>query len=290
MNPAPFAYHRAGSVAEAIGLLQQFGGEGKLLAGGHSLLPIMKLRLAEPAHLIDLSTIEALRGISERNGEIAIGAMTTHRGVAQSDLLVRQAPVLAEAAASVGDRQVRNRGTIGGAVAHGDAAADYPAALLALDAVIVAEGPNGERVIAAADFFVDFLVTALEPDEVVTEIRFAPPPMRSGGNYQKLANQASGYALVGVAAQVTLTEDGRFETARIGVTGAIPAARRATGVEDALTGQAATEATITGAATHASESLDLLSDLHASAEYRDRVLQGLTKRALSAAVAAATTV
>ncbi len=204
MNPSQFAYERAGSVDEAIALLQEHGDGAKLIAGGHSLLPIMKLRLAEPETLIDIGRIPELRGVRRDDGEIAIGALTTHHQIA-TDAQIRSAvPLLADTAARVGDRQVRNRGTIGGALAHADAAADYPAAILALDATIVARGPQGERRIPAREFFLDFLTTALQPDEVLTEVRASVPAEGHGWSYQKLANQASGYAIVGVGVIVVV--------------------------------------------------------------------------------------
>jgi carbon-monoxide dehydrogenase medium subunit len=212
-------------VAEAVALLQRFGAEAKLLAGGHSLLPVMKLRLAEPGHLIDIGRIDELRGVRLDGDRLRIGALATHRELERDPTLRQHALVLAEAAAVVGDRQVRNRGTLGGALAHADAAADEPAAVLALDGELVAVGPNGERTVAAGDFFVDFLTTTLAPDEVLTEIRLPVAPPRTGMSYQKVANQASGYALVGVAAVVTLDESGRCAGARVAITA--PPPRRA---------------------------------------------------------------
>ena len=191
MNPAAFEYHRAGSVQEAIALLQQYGEGTKLLAGGHSLLPVMKLRLAEPSHLVDIGGLAELQDVSadgQDGGALRVGALVTHHRLATDPLVRRRCPLLAETAATVGDRQVRNRGTIGGALAHADAAADHPAAVLALDAAIVAQGPGGARTIPAADFFVAFLTTALAPDEVLTEVRVPALPPRSGVSYQKLAN------------------------------------------------------------------------------------------------------
>lgn len=284
MNPAPFAYHRAGSIEEAIALLGEHGADGKLLAGGHSLLPVMKLRLAEPAHLIDINGLPGLRGVREREGGLEIGALTTHRDLERDPLVASRAGVLAEAASVVGDRQVRNRGTLGGALAHADAAADEPAAVLALGGEIVARGPGGERVIGAEEFFVDFLTTSLQPDELLTAVRIPAQPAGSGGAYEKLANQASGYALVGVAAVVALGDDGRCVSARVGVTGAVASPRRASAVEAALTGGEVSAESIAAAAGLAADGLDLLDDFHASAEYRQRVLVGLTRRAITRAV------
>lgn len=279
MNPAPFAYQRAESVQEAISLLQEHGESAKLIAGGHSLLPIMKLRLAEPEQLIDIGRIAELRGVRRDGDALVIGALTTHRQVATDPAITGAAPLLAETASRVGDRQVRNRGTIGGALAHADAASDYPAAILALEATMTAQGPNGTRQIAASDFFVDFLTSALQPDEVLTEIRIPVLPGGTGWSYQKLANQASGYAIVGVAALVTLDGDVARDV-RIGVTGASPVAWRAAAIEDALRGAALDEAAVTRAAALAGEGVEMLDDLHGSAAYRTRVTRGLMQRAL----------
>jgi carbon-monoxide dehydrogenase medium subunit len=284
MNPAPFEFHRAASVEDAIGLLQTYGDDAKLIAGGHSLLPVMKLRLAAPEHLIDISRIDTLRGVQDAGDHLAIGALTTHQAIAQNELIRAQVPVLAEAADMVGDRQVRNRGTIGGTLAHADAAADYPAAILALEAELVATGPNGTRTIPAGEFFLDLLTTALSPDELLTEIRIPKLAGRTGANYQKLANQASGYAVVGVAAVITLAADGTIGNARIGITGTGAAATRATAAEAALRGQAADDATIQAASALAADGIDPLSDLSASAEYRLSVTRGLARRAIKAAI------
>lgn len=284
MYPAPFEFHRAASVEDAIGLLQTYGDDAKLIAGGHSLLPVMKLRLAAPEHLIDISRIDSLRGVTDAGDHLVIGAMTTHQAIARDDLIRAHVPVLAETADLVGDRQVRNRGTIGGALAHADAAADYPAAILALEAELVATGPNGTRTIPAGEFFLDLLTTALEPNEVLTEIRIPKLPGRTGAIYQKLANQASGYAVAGVAAVITLGDDGTVASARIGVTGTGVSATRASAAEAALTGKAPDEATIKAAADLADQGIDPLSDLSASAEYRLAVTKGLARRAITKAV------
>ena len=287
MNPTPFSYHKAGTLPEAIALLQEHAEDAKLLAGGHSLLPVMKLRLAQPGHLIDIAGLAELRGVREDGDTLVVGALTTHHDLLSDPILQRRCPLLVEAAHLVGDRQVRNRGTFGGSLAHADPAADYPASILALEATIVARGPNGERSIPAGEFFQGFLTTALAPDEVLTEVRIPALGARTGGSYQKLANQASGYAVVGVAAVVRLGADGTAEAVRIGVTGAGASATRATGAEDALVGSALDEAAVAAAAAKAADGLDLLDDLHAPAAYRSRVLAGLTRRAVGAAVAAA---
>lgn len=280
MNPSQFAYQRAGSVEEAIALLEEHGENAKLIAGGHSLLPIMKLRLAEPETLVDIGHIPELRGVRQADGEIAIGALTTHHQIASATEVRSAVPLLADTAARVGDRQVRNRGTIGGAVAHADAAADYPAAILALDASIVARGPQGERRIPAREFFLDFLTTALQPDEILTEILISRPAEGHGWSYQKLANQASGYAIVGVGVVVALDGQSAVADVRVGVTGAAAVAWRAEATETALRGQRLDDGVVTAAADLVDGGIDFLDDLHGSAEYRRRVTRGLTRRAI----------
>lgn len=282
MNAAPFAYQRAADVEEAITLLEEHGEGAKLIAGGHSLLPIMKLRLAEPERLIDIGRLAELQGVSQlEGGKLSIGALTTHHQVATDPAIATVAPLLADTASRVGDRQVRNRGTIGGALAHADAASDYPAAILSLEATIVARGPQGERRIAARDFFVDFLTTALEPTEVLTAVEIDTAASGWGWSYQKLANQASGYAIVGVATLLAL-EGNTVSDVRIGITGAAAVAWRAETSENALRGQELGGALV-HAASLADDGIEVLDDLHGSAEYRRRVTRGLTRRALEEA-------
>jgi len=240
----------------------------------------MKLRLAEPETLVDIGRIAELRGVRRADGVIAIGALTTHHQIATDDQLRSMVPLLADAAARVGDRQVRNRGTIGGTLAHADAAADYPAAILALDASIVARGSQGERQIPGQEFFLDFLTTALQPDEILTEVRISVPPEGHGWSYQKLANQASGYAIVGVGAVVVLDAQGVVTDVRIGVTGAAAVAWRAEATETALRGQRLNNGAVAAAADLVDGGVEFLDDLHGSAEYRRRVTRGLTRRAI----------
>jgi aerobic carbon-monoxide dehydrogenase medium subunit len=280
VNPSKFAYQRAESVDEAIALLEEHGEGAKLIAGGHSLLPIMKLRLAEPETLVDIGRIPELRGVRRAGGRIAIGALTTHHQIATDAEIRSHVPLLADTAVRVGDRQVRNRGTIGGALAHADAAADYPAAILALDATIVARGSQGERQIPAQEFFLDFLTTALQPDEILTEVRVSVPAEGHGWSYQKLANQASGYAIVGVAAVVVLDGQASVADVRVGVTGAAAVAWRAEATETALRGQRLDDSVVAAAADLVDGGIDFLDDLHGSAEYRRRVTRGLTRRAI----------
>ncbi len=281
--PAAFDYHPATSVDEAIALLQQYGDDAKLLAGGHSLLPTMKLRLAQPAHLIDLGKISGLSYIRDDGGAVAVGAMTTYATVARSDLVKQYFALLPEGVVQIGDPQVRNRGTVGGSVAHSDPAADTPGMVLALKADIVVRGPGGARSIRADDFFMDLFQTALKPNEVVTEIRFAKPPAHTGSAYTKLANKASHYAVVGCAAVVTLGGDGTCTSASVVITGASVKPSRARNVEAALVGKKLDEATIADAASHAADGLELVSDIHGSKEYRGQMAAVFARRAITKA-------
>lgn len=278
--PAAFDYHVAKTVDEAIALLQEHAGEAKLLAGGHSLLPTMKLRLAQPGHLIDLGRIDGLSYIREENGYVAIGALTTYNKIERSDVLARRFALLPEGTALIGDQQVRNRGTIGGSVAHADPAADMPGMVLALKAIIVARGPNGQREINADDFFQDLFTTALEENEIVTEIRLPLLPAHSGSAYEKLANRASHYAVAGCAAVVTLNDDNTCASASVVITGASVKPTRATAVENALAGKTLDEATIAAAASHAADGLELIEDIHGSKAYRAQMAGVMVKRAL----------
>jgi aerobic carbon-monoxide dehydrogenase medium subunit len=276
--PAAFDYHPATSVDEAIALLQQYGDEAKLLAGGHSLLPTMKLRLAQPGHLIDLGRISGLSYIREDGGVVAVGAMTRYVDIERSEVLKKHFALLPEGVAQIGDAQVRNRGTIGGSIAHSDPAADTPGIVLALKADIVAKGPNGVRTIKADDFFMDLFQTALQPDEVITEIRFAKPPVHTGSAYMKLANKASHYAVVGCAAVVTLDSNGTCTSASVVITGASVKPTRVSTVEAGLVGKKLDEATIANAASHAADGLEVVSDIHGSQEYRAQMATVLARR------------
>ncbi len=281
--PAAFDYHPATSVDEAIALLQQYGDEAKLLAGGHSLLPTMKLRLAQPGHLIDLGRISGLSYIREDGGVVAVGAMTRYVDIERSEVLKKHFALLPEGVAQIGDPQVRNRGTIGGSIAHSDPAADTPGIVLALKADIVAKGPNGVRTIKADDFFMDLFQTALQPDEVITEIRFPKPPVHTGSAYMKLANKASHYAVVGCAAVVTLDGNGTCTSASVVITGASVKPTRASAVEAGLVGKKLDEATIANAASHAADGLELVSDIHGSQEYRAQMATVLARRVVARA-------
>ncbi len=264
MIPAPFEYHAPKTLEEALRLVQRHGDEAKLLAGGHSLLPLMKLRLAAPRYIIDIGRLRGMSYIREENSRIEIGALTTHADIEQSALLKGRCNVLAETAAQIGDAQVRNRGTIGGSLAHADPAADYPAAILALDAEMIAASTSGARTIPARDFFVDMLTTQLRPGEILTQVRIAPRAPRSGAAYEKLHQPASGFAIVGVAARLLLDKSGKIQQAAVGVTGLGPKAFRAQAVERVLAGKAPSPKLFAEASRHAAEGVEVLSDLHAS--------------------------
>lgn len=286
MYPSAFDYYRPSSVDEVIKLLQQ-NPEGKIIAGGHSLLPMMKLRLALPASLIDIGRIGGLSGIKSSNGNIVIGSTTTYDQVMKSDVIKQSLPMMTQAANVVGDIQVRNRGTIGGSIAHADPAADFPAVLLALNATVKTVGANGERTIGIDDFFVDMFTTSLNPDEVVTEVSIPKPQGKTGMAYEKFSHPASGYAVVGVAAMVTLGSDGKVASARVAVTGAGPIATRANGTEQAITGQEPTADNVKAAAQKASDGMTFLGDIHAGEEYRAHLTRVFAERALNNAVSAA---
>jgi carbon-monoxide dehydrogenase medium subunit len=283
MPATAFEYHAPTSLQEALSLLAQYGGEAKILAGGHSLLPIMNLRLAQPKALIDIGKIAGLSGIREDNGTIVIGAMTTHYLLESSPLLKQKVPILPETAAVIGDVQVRNRGTIGGSIAHADPAGDLPAAAVALDMQLKAIGPRGERTLKAREFFVDILTTALQPDEILTEIRvpvFAP---RTGSAYEKFPNPASRYAIVGAAAVVTTDANGVCQKASVGLNGISGKPVAAVGVEQALVGKRLNDQSIQESAAKAADGLEPLGDIFASAEYRAHLARVYTKRALTRA-------
>ena len=287
MIATEFEYLAPSSLDEAISLLTTHGDEAKLLAGGHSLIPIMKLRLAQPKYLIDIGCLPGLSDIREDNGDIRVGGLVTHHTLETSDLLKSKLPLLPETAAHVADVQVRNRGTIGGSLVHADPAADLPAAALALGAELHVVGPGGKRTIKADDFFVGLLATAIAPNEILTEVRFPLPSPGTGAAYVKVPNKASHYAIVGVAAVVTMGNDGRCERARIGLTGVTHVPRRAEAAENALAGQALDDGAIAGAAALAADGIKALSDIHASAEFRLHLTRVMTGRALKLAASRA---
>lgn len=282
MIPTTFDYARATSVDDALARIAAANGAGKFIAGGHSLVPLMKLRLSEPQLLIDISRIPDLSGISERDGKIVIGAGTVHREVATSALLLQKCPAVAECAATIGDPQVRNRGTIGGSLAHADPSADMPALMAALDAEIHLKGPKGWRVVKASAFFQDLFTVDMAPDELLVSVQFVP--MKAAA-YAKLHQRASHYAIVGVGAALDV-RGGSIASARIGLTGATSHTVRLTNVEQALAGKPLSDATLAAAASLAGAGLsEINADIHASAEYRRAMIPVFTKRALMAAKA-----
>lgn len=284
MIPSAFEYKRASSIDEAIVMLGESKGDGRLLAGGHSLIPLMKFRLSEPAVLIDIGQIAELSGIRESGDRITIGAMTRHAEIAASELLLDRLPVLAETAAEIGDPQVRNRGTMGGSMAHADPAADYPAVMVALDAQLTILGSGGQRTVGAAEFFQDIFTVDLADDEAITSIDV---PATRAAAYAKLHQPASHFAVVGVAAALQV-EDGVCQSAQVGVTGLATHAQRLPTVEAALTGQTLDEATIAAAANLAPDGIeDVNEDLHGSVAYRQQMARVFARRAIEAALARA---
>ena len=279
MYPASFEYFRPSTLDEALALLARHGDDAKLLAGGHSLIPAMKLRLARPKFVVDIGRLGNLSYIRESGGHIAIGAMTTHYAVEASTLLRERCPLLPETAAHIGDVQVRNKGTIGGSLAHADPAGDWPAAILALDAEIELAGRAGRRTVRAAAFFVDLMQTAIAPGEILCEIRVPTTPRSVA--YEKAEQKASGFAVAGVAVVV-----GRAGEVRVGVTGVAAKAYRAAGVERALAGQSRpTPDQVARAASQVGEGIEALGDIHASPGFRVHLAEVNTRRALTRAFA-----
>jgi carbon-monoxide dehydrogenase medium subunit len=278
MIPAPFDYESPESLDEAVRMLHENGEDAKLLAGGHSLLPLMKLRLAAPTLLVDLRRVPGLHGIQRENGSWRIGPMTRHSDLQEAGEL----GVVARAASLIADQQVRNRGTIGGSLAHGDPASDLPAVLLAVDGEVTAQGPDGMRTIAAADLFVDYLTTSLAQAEVISEVRM---PALDGWTYgyEKFTRRAEDWAMVGVCALVKRAPDGACEDVRIGLTNMGGTALRATAAEQALRGQPLEAATIGRAAEQAAEGTDPPGDLNATPDYKRHLARVLTRRALEEA-------
>jgi carbon-monoxide dehydrogenase medium subunit len=281
MYPPKFEYYRASSISEALTLLGEYSG-AKVLAGGHSLIPAMNIRLADPGVLIDIGRISALKGISTGNSSVRIGALTTHATIAASDQIPQ---ALSEAAGKIGDPQVRNRGTIGGNIAHADPGSDLPTVLTALGATIHITSAGGERTLAASNFFTGILETALQEGEIVTAIEVPVPATGSGSAYVKLANPASRYAMVGVAATVTI-KNGKCTSAGVAVGGLVPSAKRAPSVEAALVGKTLNPDVIAEAAKVVQNDLgdDILEDIHAGAEYRKSMATVFVKRALTTAM------
>ena len=282
MIPGSFEYFAPTALDEALSLLQEHGDDAKVLAGGHSLIPTMKLRLAEPAVIIDIGRIGGLKGISESGGKLVIGALTTHHELESSDLVQQRVPLLAQTAAEIGDVQIRNKGTIGGSLAHADPAADWPATILALDANLQIAGPNGERTVKATDFFQGLYETDLGDDEILTAVHVSIPDANTTGTYLKLHQVASGFALAGVAVVLAKSGD-TCQSVAVGITGVSDAPYRASGVESALTGAALTAENIAAAAERAVDGITALEDLHASQAYRENLAQVYTRRAIESA-------
>lgn len=284
MFPASFGYVAAHSVEEALQLLTKHGEDAKLLAGGHSLIPAMKLRLSSPRTLIDLGTVPGLRGVRMDGNTLAIGALTVHTDVASADLVQKHLPGLADAASVIGDVQVRNRGTIGGSIAHADPGADFPVILTALNASFVLQSTSGSRTVAADDFFIDFYTTAMKPNEVLTEIRVPLPTAGSGTAYVKLPHPASGYVVVSAGALIARQPSGSCALARVVLGGLGSGPIRAVATETELQGKPLTPEVIAAAAAKAAEETDPEGDTYASAEYKRHVATVYARRAVEAAV------
>jgi aerobic carbon-monoxide dehydrogenase medium subunit len=284
--PPSFEYYAPRSIGEALSLLSRLGGESKLLAGGHSLLPMMKLRFAQPAHLIDLNRVPDLRGIREERGELVVGAMTTEAELIGSSLIRNKVPLLAEGAGSIADPQVRYKGTIGGDISHGDPGNDHPAIMLALDAAFVLTGPKGQRTLKADGYFLGLYQTQLADDEILTEIRIPIPVTGSGWSYQKLKRKTGDFATA--AAAVTLQmQGGRVARVAIGLTNVAPTALRAREAEAALAGKSLDEASLGEAARLAMSICNPTPDQRGDVAYKTAMCGEMTRRALQAAAARA---
>jgi carbon-monoxide dehydrogenase medium subunit len=283
MIPAPFDYHRPSSLDEAIGLLTKHGAQAKLLSGGMSLLPTLKLRLGSFAHLVDINRIPGLDGIREEGGALRIGAMTRQAALERSELIRKKYQILADAVPLIADPLVRNRGTVGGNVANGDPANDEPAIMLALGATLVARGPKGERTIAANKFYTGLYETALARDEILTEIRIPVPPAKSGGAYQKLKRKTGDFAVAAVAVQMTLDAKGAVASCGIGLTNAGPTPLEATDAAKFLVGKTPDAKTIAEAAKMAAAKCNPSADHRGSVEYKKDMARVLAARALQTA-------
>jgi aerobic carbon-monoxide dehydrogenase medium subunit len=287
MIPAPFDYHAPGSLAEAIGLLQQHGDDAKVLSGGQSLLPLLKLRLASAAHLVDIGRIPGLEYIKEEGGYLKIGGRTRESALERSDVIKAKYPILHDTALVIADPLVRNRATVGGNLAHADPANDHPATMLALGAEVVAAGAGGERVIPITQFFTGIFSTALRPGEILVEIRIPAPPPRSGGAYVKLERKVGDFATAAAAAQVTIGADGKVARAGIALTSAGPTPIKATAAEQFLVGKLPDGAAVAQASKLASDAASPSADRRGSVEYKREMARVLTARALTRAVARA---
>jgi len=285
MIPAKFDYVRPGSLDEAVSALAGGGDDAKVIAGGQSLLPLLRLRLAYPELLVDVGDLGELRGVTDAGDTLVIGALTTHHQVVHDPLIAEHCGLLAQAAATVADPAVRHRGTLGGSLAHADPAGDLPAVALTLDATMVARGPRGEREIAAADFFVDYLTSSLAPDEILTAVRVPKLGAGWGYRYEKFHRTAQAWATVGVAALVQRS-NGSVAEARIGLTNMGPTPLRATAAESAAAGAEASRDALRAAAGSADEGTNPPDDLHGAPDYRRHLARVLTGRALAAAAGA----
>jgi carbon-monoxide dehydrogenase medium subunit len=287
MIPAAFEYYRPSDIAEAIGLLEQFGDDAKILSGGHSLIPTMKVRMSQPGHLIDLGGIAILKGISVEPDHLRVGAFTTHWQVESSAVVKSVIPVLSEVASLIADPMVRNRGTMGGSISNADPAADYPASVLAFEAELICANSGGTRAVKGVDWFQGLFTTALGENEILQEIRFPLPQPRTAAAYLKYPHPASRFAVVGVMAVLRVEEDGRCLNASVGITGAGSHAVRASAVEQALADKMLTSALIESASRNAAEALDISDDLHFSAEDKRELCIVHVKRALTEAMSRA---
>jgi carbon-monoxide dehydrogenase medium subunit len=283
MIPASFEYYSPRSLSEAVAVLSAHKDDVKVLSGGQSLLPLMKMRLSKPAHVVDIGRIPGLDTIVEEKNSVVIGAMATHSELESSKLLQVRCPLLSQTATTIADVQVRNRGTIGGSIAHADPAGDMPAAILALDAEIKAFGPNGERWIKAEDFFLGLLMSVLEPDEIVTAVKV---PVTTGEKtaYLKAAPRSSGFAVVGVAVRVVLDASGACNRIAIGITGVTDKAYRADRAEKMLAGKKLDTQAVETAAAEATHNVDVIEDINGSIEYRTQLTHVYVARAIQAAL------
>ena len=285
MIPAPFEYYAPRSLDAAVSYLAEHRDDVKILSGGQSLMPLLKMRLSKPAYIVDIGRIPGLDTITEENNDLIVGALVTHGQIEDSDVLKHKCPLLPQTATTIADVQVRNRGTLGGSIAHADPAGDWPAAILALEAEIKVAGPTGERWVKADDFFLGLLMSVLEPDEIVTAIK-VPGTGSDKTAYVKAAPRSSGFAVVGVAARLAVDEAGACTRSAIGITGVTDKAYRATRVEQMLTGRKLDEKTIADAAAEATRNIDVIEDINGSSEYRGQLTRVYVERAIKTALAA----
>jgi carbon-monoxide dehydrogenase medium subunit len=284
MYAAPFEYHRPANLQEAIALLGELGDDARLIAGGHSLVPLLRMRLAQPEHLIDIRRVQSIRRFRDEREALVVGAGVTHAMIERAELVRSRMPILAEVAGLMGDPATRNMGTIGGNLAHADPASDWPAVTLALGADVAVAGAQGERRIAAGAFSRGLLITALEPTEMITSIRFPAPPPRTGSAYAKHPHPASRFALCGVAALITLDDAGRMSRARIAITGLGQTPARANAAETALLHEKPEAETIRRASDLASEGLDLIADANGSIAWKAQLARAYTRYAIASAL------